>query len=183
MELVKGGARAARAAKTVHLSLEAKVLFASVAGLCLLGLPIVLSASAPGAILAGGSPWSYEIRQCVYMGIGLAAAVLASRTPAAVIRKLRFVLPFAAFSLLIVVFVPGIGQFSGGSSRWVGIGPIQIQPSEVMKLATVVFAADLLHRVAPGEPTSGTQWSGPCSCSWRWLPCSSSSSPTSARPS
>ena len=148
MELVKGGARAARAAKTVHLSLEAKVLFASVAGLCLLGLPIVLSASAPGAILAGGSPWSYEIRQCVYMGIGLAAAVLASRTPAAVIRKLRFVLPFAAFSLLIVVFVPGIGQFSGGSSRWVGIGPIQIQPSEVMKLATVVFAADLLARRA-----------------------------------
>jgi cell division protein FtsW len=148
MELVKGGARAARAAKTGHLSLEAKVLFASVAGLCLLGLPIVLSASAPGAILAGGSPWSYEIRQCVYMGIGLVAAVLASRTPAAVIRKLRFVLPLAAFSLLIVVFVPGIGQFSGGSSRWVGIGPIQIQPSEVMKLATVVFAADLLARRA-----------------------------------
>jgi cell division protein FtsW len=148
IELVKGGARPARAAKTVHLSLEAKVLFASVAGLCLLGLPIVLSASAPGAILAGGSPWSYEIRQCVYMGIGLVAALLASRTPATVVRKFRFVLPAAAFSLLIVVFVPGVGQFSGGSSRWVGIGPIQIQPSELMKLATVVFAADLLARRA-----------------------------------
>ena len=49
---------------------------------------------------------------------------------------------------LIVVFVPGIGQYSGGSSRWVGIGPIQIQPSELMKLAVVVFAADLLARRA-----------------------------------
>ena len=59
---------------SARLSLEAKVLFTSVAGLCLLGLPIVLSASAPAAIMAGGSPWSYEIRQCMYMGIGVSAA-------------------------------------------------------------------------------------------------------------
>ena len=67
------------------------MLFASVAGLCLLGLPIVLSASAPGAILSGGSPWSYVIRQCVYMVIGVVGAVVASRVPTAVVRKLRFV--------------------------------------------------------------------------------------------
>ena len=66
--------------------------------------------------------------------------------PSAFVRKLRFVLPLVAFSLLVVVFVPGIGQFSGGSSRWVGVGPIQVQPSELMKLAIVVFAADLLAR-------------------------------------
>jgi len=146
MEFVKGGSRSAPARGSSHLSAEAKVLFASVTGLCLLGLPIVLSASAPAAIMAGTSPWSYEIRQCMYMGIGVVAAVIASRVPAAFVRKLRFVLPFVAFALLIVVFVPGIGQFSGGSSRWVGVGPIQIQPSELMKLAIVVFAADLLAR-------------------------------------
>ena len=146
MELVKGGARLARARAAPHLSVEAKVLFASVTGLCLLGLPIVLSASAPAAIMAGTSPWSFEIRQCMYMSIGIVAAVIASRLPAVFVRKLRFALPFVAFALLIVVFVPGIGQFSGGSSRWVGVGPIQIQPSELMKLAIVVFAADLLAR-------------------------------------
>ena len=80
------------------------------------------------------------------MSIGIFAAVIASRLPAVFVRKLRFALPFVAFALLIVVFVPGIGQFSGGSSRWVGVGPIQIQPSELMKLAIVVFAADLLAR-------------------------------------
>lgn len=146
MKLVQGGARPAPARALAHLSIEAKVLFASVAGLCLLGLPIVLSASAPSAIIAGTSPWSYEIRQCMYMSIGVAAAVIAGRVPVAFIRRLRFALPFVAFSLLIVVFVPGIGQFSGGSSRWVGVGPIQVQPSELMKLAIVVFAADLLAR-------------------------------------
>ena len=146
MKLVKGGARPARRERAAHLSLEAKVLLTAVSGLCLLGLPIVLSASAPGAILAGGSPWSYVIRQSIYMGLGAIAAVVVSRTPLAVVRKLRFALPLVAFSLLVVVFVPGLGHFAGGSSRWIGIGPFQLQPSELMKLAIVVFAADMLAR-------------------------------------
>jgi cell division protein FtsW len=148
MKLVKGGARPARARGAAHLGLEAKVLLASVTGLCLLGLPIVLSASAPGAILAGDSPWSYVVRQSIYMAIGVTAAVVASRTPVGIVRKLRFVLPLFTLALLVVVFVPGIGHFAGGSSRWIGIGPIQLQPSELMKLAMVVFAADLLARRA-----------------------------------
>jgi cell division protein FtsW len=44
--------------------------------------------------------------------------------------------------------VPGLGHFAGGSSRWIGIGPFQLQPSELMKLAIVVFAADVLARRA-----------------------------------
>ena len=148
VKLVQGGARAARQRRTVQLSLEAKVLLVSVVGLCLLGLPIVLSASAPGAILAGGSPWSYVIRQSIYMGAGALAALVVSRAPIAMVRKLRFALPLVAFALLVVVFVPGLGHFAGGSSRWIGIGPIQIQPSELMKLAMVVFAADMLARRA-----------------------------------
>ena len=148
MKLVNGGARPAPQRRSARLSLEAKVLLTSVAGLCLLGLPIVLSASAPGAILAGGSPWSYVIRQCIYMGFGVSAAVVVSRTPVAIIRKLRFVLPLVALGLLVVVFMPGIGHYAGGSSRWIGIGPIQLQPSELVKVAMVVFAADMLARRA-----------------------------------
>lgn len=131
-----------------HLGVEAKVLLASVGGLCLLGLPIVLSASAPGSVLAGGSPWSYVIRQSIYMAIGTAAGFAVSRVPIAGLRKLRFVLPAVALGLLVVVFLPGFGHYAGGSSRWIGLGPIQVQPSELMKLAMVVFAADLLARRA-----------------------------------
>ncbi|MGO9962312.1 MAG: putative lipid II flippase FtsW [Acidimicrobiales bacterium] len=148
MKLVKGGARPERRLRLAPLSLEAKVLAASVGGLCLLGLPIVLSASAPAAILAGSSPWSYVVRQCVYMALGVIAALIVSRTSLRVVRKLRFPLLAAAFCLLIVVFVPGFGHFAGGSSRWIGIGPFQLQPSELMKLAIVVFAADVLARRA-----------------------------------
>ena len=147
MRLVEGGARPGRR-QIAPLSLEAKVLATSVGGLCLLGLPIVLSASAPAAILAGSSPWSYVIRQSIYMGLGVIAALVVSRTSVQVVRKLRFPLLFMAFCLLIVVFVPGLGHFAGGSSRWIGIGPFQLQPSELMKLALVVFAADVLARRA-----------------------------------
>jgi len=130
----------------VSSGIEVKVLVISVAGLCLLGLPIVLSASAPAAVLAGGSPWSLTLRQCAFMVIGVVVALVASRLPAKAVRRLRFVLPAVAFGLLVVVFIPGIGHNAGGSSRWVGLGPIQLQPSELMKLAMVVFAADLLAR-------------------------------------
>ena len=124
------------------------MLLASVGCLCLFGLPIVLSASAPGAILSGGSPWSYVIRQCLYMAIGVTGAVIVSRLPIAYLRRLRFLLPLVALGLLFVVFVPGVGHYAGGSSRWIGVGPVQVQPSELMKLAMVVFAADLLARRA-----------------------------------
>jgi cell division protein FtsW len=88
------------------------------------------------------------IHQSIYMAAGALAALIVSRTPIAMVRKLRFALPLVAFALLVVVFVPGLGHFAGGSSRWIGIGPIQIQPSELMKLAMVVFAADMLARRA-----------------------------------
>ncbi len=158
MKLVKGGVSAGRDSSekrdAPRLSVEAKVLLASVGCLCLFGLPIVLSASAPGAILSGSSPWSYVVRQCIYMAIGVTGAVIVSRVPIAYLRRVRFLLPLVALGLLFVVFVPGVGHYAGGSSRWIGVGPIQVQPSELMKLAIVVFAADLLARRA-GRPD---QW-------------------------
>jgi cell division protein FtsW len=122
------------------------VIFWSVALLCLIGLPIVLAASSVSSVLSGLSPYSVFIRQCIFMVVALVAGAVASRIPPEVIRKFRFVLPLAAMCLLVIVFLPGLGHYAGGSSRWIGVGPIQVQPSEIMKLAVIVFAADLLAR-------------------------------------
>jgi cell division protein FtsW len=128
--------------------LEHRILIGSVAGLCLLGLPVVLSASAVADIQAGASVYSLFVKQAVFLVLGSIVALAASRVAPEKLRKLHAVLPVVALGLLLAVFLPGLGHDAGGSSRWIGAGPIQIQPSELMKLAVVVFAADLLARRA-----------------------------------
>ncbi len=129
-------------------ALEHRVLIGSVFCLCGIGLPIVLSASAVLSAEAGASVYSLFIRQGLFLVIGLLGAVVASRVRPELLRRFRFILPFGTMVLLVAVFLPGLGHGAGGSSRWIGVGPIQIQPSELMKLAMVVFAADLLARRA-----------------------------------
>ena len=129
-------------------ALERRVLFGSVFCLCLVGLPIVLSASAVLSLNSGSSVYSLAEKQALFLCLGGVAALVASRIPMSTLRRFRFVLPGVTIALLIAVFMPGLGHGAGGSSRWIGVGPIQIQPSELMKLAVVVFAADLLARRA-----------------------------------
>jgi cell division protein FtsW len=131
--------------------LEHRVLVTATAGLCLLGLPIVLSASAVGSLETGSSAYSIFIKQAIFLGIGTVVAVVASRAPVGALRKLRHALPFGTMALLLAVLVPGVGSTAGGSSRWIGAGPIQLQPSELMKLGVILFAADLLARRAHKE--------------------------------
>ena len=122
--------------------------------------------------MAGTSPWGFEIRQCLYMALGVLAAVVVGRTPLSFVRKLRFLLPSSPFpssssSSCLVLATSQVVQVAG----W-GVGPIQIQPSELMKLAMVVFTADLLAR----RQKRRDQWnpsSGRCSSSWRSWACSS----------
>ncbi len=122
------------------------LLLATVGGLCLLGLPLVLAASEASSALSGLSPYSDFIHQGVFMAIGLVCGIAAARVSPRTVRRFRFVLPLGALCLLVAVFLPGIGHDAGGSSRWIGMGPIQIQPSELMKIGMIVFGADLLAR-------------------------------------
>lgn len=127
---------------------EHRVLLVAIGGLLLVGLPVVLAASSIEAVLVSSSPWGDFARQCIFVVVGLVAATVASRLEPEVIRRFRFVLPLGVLALLVVVFLPGVGHYAGGSSRWIGVGPVQVQPSELMKLALVVFGADLLARRA-----------------------------------
>ena len=145
----RGRAIAARdqSARLAANTVEQRVLFVSVACLCLIGLPMVLSASSVLSIESGGAPYALFEKQCMFLLAGLAVAVVAYRfVPMSALRRLRLALPIGTMALLVVVFLPGIGHVAGGSSRWIGVGPIQVQPSELMKISMVVFAADLLAR-------------------------------------
>ncbi len=114
--------------------------------LCAFGLIMVGSASPLISLRLYGSPWSIFIRQTMWMGVGGAALAVFSRVDYRKWRTIRGPLVLVTMGLLVAVLVPHIGVTSGGSSRWIGFGMLQIQPSELMKLALAVFAADLLAR-------------------------------------
>jgi len=118
------------------------------ATLCLLafGAVMVYSASSPRDLVSGqGSGMSYLIRYLVYGMIGLAAMrVLARRGLALLNRRLVTLLLLGSFGLLLLVLVPGIGLDFGGARRWFAAGPIQFQPSELMKLSIVLYVARFL---------------------------------------
>ncbi|MDQ6807433.1 MAG: putative lipid II flippase FtsW [Actinomycetota bacterium] len=118
------------------------------ATLCLLafGAVMVYSASSPRDLVVGqGTGMSYLIRYLLYGLLGLAAMrVLARRGMALLDRRMVTLLLGGSFALLLLVLVPGIGVKILNARRWFAAGPIQFQPSELMKLAIVLYVAGFL---------------------------------------
>ncbi len=117
-----------------------------VTALCAIGTVMVLSASAYTSLVDYHSVWSIFERQVLWMALAAGALMVCARVPYGWWRRLRTVLLVGTVVLLLAVLVPGVGESSGGASRWIGIGQIRVQPSEIMKLAIALFAADLLAR-------------------------------------
>jgi len=121
-------------------------LFALIAVLNLLGLVMVLSASAVTALYDYGTPWYQFLRQFLWVLVGSGALVFTLRVDYHRWRRWGRLALGASLVLLVLVLVPGLGMNVNGASRWLGWGPLSMQPSEMAKLAMVLFAADLLAR-------------------------------------
>lgn len=114
------------------------------AALCMFGLVMVLSASAAEAQSDYGNPWYQFQRQAMWLAMGAVALVAASYVDHRRLQSYARLLLLGTFGLLILVLLPFAGQTVNGSSRWLAFGPITLQPSELAKLALVVFVANLL---------------------------------------
>jgi cell division protein FtsW len=109
-----------------------------------LGLVIVLSASTAWQLEYGGSVYSTFEKQLLGAVLGLAMMWLMARTPIRLFRMCAYpLLGAAVFGLLLVLLV---GSKSAGVERWVSVAGFQVQPSEIAKLAFVLWGADLLAR-------------------------------------
>ena len=127
--------------------LEHRILLT--AALCLLafGAVMVYSASSPLGVLGGrgGTGTGEFVRYLIFGALGLAAMHMFSRHGITLLRpKLTALLLLGSFGLLLLVLVPGFGVQVNGARRWFAAGPIQFQPSELMKLALVLYAARYL---------------------------------------
>ncbi len=142
-----------RPSRPTHRSATAKggsfwVLVILLAILCLIGVVMVLSASSIVSLHQFGTPWHFFGRQLMWLTLGSAGFALALRVDHARWRRFASAAMYATVALLFAVLVPGIGVRASGASRWLGTSSIQLQPSELAKLALVLFAADILDRRA-----------------------------------
>lgn len=114
--------------------------------LLLFGLLMVTSASMVISDREFGYPFHYLFRQGIYLMIGVALAFVATRIPIAFWQKISMPLLLVAFFLLAIVLIPGIGRVINGSRRWLYLGVITLQVSELMKLAALLYLASYLQR-------------------------------------
>jgi cell division protein FtsW len=127
--------------------LEHRILLT--ATLCLLagGAVMVYSASSARTLLEGsGDGTTYLVKYLAFGALGLLGLHVATRVSLDSVRRFTPVLLGVAFVLLVLVKIPGIGVEVNGARRWLGAGPLQFQPSELMKLALVLYAVHLLAR-------------------------------------
>jgi len=117
-----------------------------VSALVVVGLVMVLSASSVQALRDFGSSWVVFQRQAMWVFIGSVALVLTLRVDYRWWRRIALPLLLVSTALLVVVLVPGLGVSVRGSSRWLGTGQFRMQPSELTKLALLLFGADMLAR-------------------------------------
>jgi cell division protein FtsW len=116
-----------------------------------LGLVMVYSASiatAEASAYTGYRPWYFLARHALFVGAGLVAGLVAFQIPVKAWRALAPYLFLAGAALLVAVLVPGIGRAINGSKRWLGLGLVNLQPSELMKLFVVLYASSYAVRRA-----------------------------------
>jgi len=126
--------------------LEHRILVTATLCLLAFGAVMVYSASAPVGVLAGqGYGTSEFVRYLIFGAIGLAGMNVLSRRGLTLLHpRIVQLMLLGSFGLLALVLVPGFGVSVNGARRWFAAGPIQFQPSELMKLALVLWSARYL---------------------------------------
>lgn len=138
-------ANAKSSAKLSRQSPDEQLLWTITIALFAAGAVMVYSASSGNAALAvGGDPMGYLKRYLIIGAAGLVIMRFASRIDLNRVRELTPILLMIAFGMLVLVLMPGFGVEVNGAKRWLGAGILRFQPSEVMKIALVLYAAMLI---------------------------------------
>lgn len=143
--VLSGWAASMRA--TLDKPLTSYYLLMLSAGLLLvIGLMMVLSASSVYSFRHHGhNSYAVFMQQLISVAIALPLAYVASKMPRKLIRVLAWPALVGAIVLLGLVQT-GLGQEVNGNQNWIRIGPMQLQPSEIAKLAVILWCADVLAR-------------------------------------
>ncbi len=123
----------------------------SALALLLIGLVMVYSSSIATAEASKYTSYQasyFLLRQALFLAVGFAVGVVAYQVPLATWQRVAPYCFLCAAALLVLVLIPGVGREVNGARRWLPLGIVNLQPSELMKLAVVLYAADYTVRKA-----------------------------------
>lgn len=124
------------------------------------GLIMILSASSPTARKLFDNPYYLFLKQFGTAVLGFFVMLFMSKIDYNVFKRLTNLAITVSLILLVLVLIPGIGTLQNNARRWIEIGPIQIQPSEFMKLSIIMYIAKL----SENNPEALTKYSGIFRC-------------------
>ncbi len=117
------------------------ILFIVILLLLALGIVMVLSASAPSALAKTGNSYDYVTTQAVSAVIGIILMLFISKIDYRFYKKFYKMLYWVSIILLVIVKIPGVGYEANDALRWIDLGFTTIQPSEIVKIALIIFYA------------------------------------------
>lgn len=126
-------------------------------GLMALGWVMVMSASTSIAETYTGNPAYFSIRHAIYIVMAIVLAFFVSRISLAWWQKKDWLLMVIGIFGLVAVLIPGLGHEVNGSARWLNLGLMKVQPSEIVKLTVVLYISGYLIR---RQEEVQNQWSG-----------------------
>jgi cell division protein FtsW len=143
----RGKGERAATARAGGQSLEHRILLTATLCLMAFGAVMVYSASSATSLLQGsGYGEGYLVKFAIYGGIGLVLMQVLARDGVAKVHSITAPLLIGSFVLVLAVHIPHVGVSVNGARRWIGPGSFQFEPSELMKLALVLYAATLLAK-------------------------------------
>jgi cell division protein FtsW len=128
------------------LALYDKWLLMAIIGLLFLGLLMVASSSVMISSKYYQQPFHFLVRQVCYLVFGLLVGMLVMRMDTSIWEKWSAPLLLICLVMLVLVLIPGIGRVVNGSRRWLTLGPVSIQVSEIAKLSMILYLAGYLVR-------------------------------------
>ena len=126
-------------------------LFFTVISLTVFGVLFLSTLSAPASFRVFGVTNYYFFHQLAAIAVGLILGAVAFKTPLHILKKWAPILIFINLALLIAVFIPGIGSKFWGAKRWINIGIITLQPSELLKITTILYVSAWLSNKSLGN--------------------------------
>lgn len=114
--------------------------------LTLFGILMIGSSSNVWAEYKFNNPYKYMLHQLLFSIVGFILMFICSKIDFSLYKKYSNKILFVSFLLLILVLIPGIGIVRNGSRSWFGIGPFGVQPSEIAKIAMIIFVSKYLSK-------------------------------------